>query len=125
MLLFFSLKKKYFRHFLSSFLSSFSCFLLNNFLYLFLTVLPCMMILLSSEFEAVRKIAFDLLTIAAESGSELPHDESTLLWFTRNLLRFREEVVKDNAFLSQVLFIFLLSYFYSNTCNLSQCLKLY
>ncbi|RUS79382.1 hypothetical protein EGW08_012842 [Elysia chlorotica] len=67
-----------------------------------LPFLPCMLILLSSEFETVRKIAFDLLTLAAESGSALNQDESTSIWFTRNLLRFREEVIKDSAFLSQV-----------------------
>ncbi|GFN81361.1 heat repeat-containing protein 1 [Plakobranchus ocellatus] len=60
---------------------------------------PCMLILLSNEFETVREIAFDLLALVVSSDSR---DSSALQWFSQNLLRFRQEVTKDCAFLSQV-----------------------
>ncbi|GFR92021.1 HEAT repeat-containing protein 1-like [Elysia marginata] len=67
-----------------------------------LPFLPCLLVLLTSEFEAVRKVAFTLLALTTGPDSTLSQGDSALLWFTRNLLRFREEITKDNVFLSQV-----------------------
>ncbi|XP_013080450.2 HEAT repeat-containing protein 1-like [Biomphalaria glabrata] len=64
-----------------------------------LPVLPCLLILLSSQFEKVREMAVNMLELLTKTASASSH----LLWFSGNLLKYKQEVTKDNEFLSQVL----------------------
>lgn len=69
------------------------------FIHLGLPVLPNLLILLSSQFERVKEVAFALLT-------SLTRDKlsgvSSFKWLADSLLQYREEVTKDSVFLSQV-----------------------
>ncbi|KAH9508113.1 hypothetical protein Btru_054745 [Bulinus truncatus] len=62
-------------------------------------VLPCLLILLSSQYEKVREIAVSMLkslTLATSANSNYK-------WFSDNLLQCEQEITKDCEFLAQVM----------------------
>ncbi|XP_035827945.1 HEAT repeat-containing protein 1 [Aplysia californica] len=62
--------------------------------------LPCLLLLLSSPFERVRGVAFTLLSTLTK---DLSSETSNYKWTANSLMRYKEEVVKDENFLPQVL----------------------
>ncbi|XP_059178279.1 HEAT repeat-containing protein 1-like [Physella acuta] len=62
-------------------------------------VLPCLLMLLSSKFELVRKTA---LTIMGTLSSELPV-EASCQWLVERLLSYKQEITQDQTFFSTIL----------------------